>query len=174
MKQDALLLLLLTIQKRHNKNFIQQCLDAVPVVFVRDQKRKTEFEEFGILLGKNAKKETTFLKCSRWAFFPIGKNAQWPGLDVTTFKSKKEEFLKNYKLSEAERKNVYQNTTARSLSHIWLQERRKRFMASNFDAVCNKLPYALRDGIVKKVLISNFVISNYWHEITEECMKGML
>ena len=85
-----------------------------------------------------------------------GKNAQRPDLDIVIFDSKKEEFLKNLKLSEAERKSMYQNTTAQSLSHIWLQERRKRLTASNFGAVCNKLPYTLCDCIVKKVLYSNF------------------
>ena len=70
MQQDAMILLLLTIQKGHNKNCVQQCLDAVPELFVKDQKRKIEFEEFGNLLGKKkCKKGATSLKCSRWVLF---------------------------------------------------------------------------------------------------------
>lgn len=85
-----------------------------------------------------------------------GNNAQRPDLDPEIFKIKKDRFLDNIAVSKEEAHCILTETTLQSLSHLWMEERRKRLTASNFGVVCNKLPQTKCDNIIKKILYSNF------------------
>ncbi|GBO24640.1 hypothetical protein AVEN_219042-1 [Araneus ventricosus] len=59
-------------------------------------------------------------------------------------------------VGKGEAHRILMETALQSLSHLWIEERRKRLNASNFVFVCNRLPHAKCDNIVKNILYSNF------------------
>ncbi|GBM20882.1 hypothetical protein AVEN_224125-1 [Araneus ventricosus] len=119
----------------------------------RSEERKAARRARDSLRKKNCTRKRLFSPVDAVSY---GSNAQKPDLDSETFKIKKEKFINNLAVSKEKAHRILMETALQSLSHLWIEERRKRLTASNFGFVCNRLPHTKCDNIVKKILYSNF------------------
>ncbi|GFQ69161.1 uncharacterized protein TNCT_498191 [Trichonephila clavata] len=72
-------------------------------------------------------------------------------LDSRPYDALQVEKLEYEEIKDIERKTINQRT-----SPLWKEERRKRLTASDFGAICKKLPHTSCEGIIKKKLYSHF------------------
>ncbi|GFQ74765.1 yqaJ domain-containing protein [Trichonephila clavata] len=63
---------------------------------------------------------------------------------------KKRMLLSTLRLSDEEMKDIERKTINQRTSPLWKEERRKRLTASDFGAICKKLPHTSCEGIIKK------------------------
>lgn len=71
------------------------------------------------------------------------------------FQEKKRNFISSLNLTKEKKDDILKNTVLQHLSQMWIEERRKRLAASNFGAICNKLPHTKCDSIIKSLLYNN-------------------
>ena len=117
------------------------------------EERRNKRRIYGSDRKKMCKRRRLFTDADNSSY---GNNVERPDLELDLYEIKKDYFVKKLKLSKEERHKIMEETIIQRLSHVWLEERRKRLTASNFGYVCNKLPHTYCNSIVKKILYSNF------------------
>lgn len=108
---------------------------------------------------QNKDRQKTF---RRRRLFPTIRNessygdvSEKPDLPDELFQEKKRNFISSLNLTKEKKDDILKNTFLQHLSQMWIEERRKRLTASNFGAICNKLPYTKCDSIIKSLLYNN-------------------
>lgn len=101
-------------------------------------------------------------KFRRRLLFPITRNdpsygdaSEKPDLTAEEYQEKKQNFISSLKFTKVQKDNILKDTFLQHLSQMWIEERRKRLTASNFGAICNKLPHTKCDNIIKTLLYNN-------------------